>query len=174
MPQFWMGLFVLLMVVFAGLYIWIALRHRDRVSLLSLASWIALGIAFFMVFHVITLMVYPAKIQEVDHPIKILNPNHQVKRGEYLILQIHVKKYIDKGSTIYPSILCQDGTYITYPSRESNVPIGEGTYTLSNAFQIPADAPFTTCHTRSTDVFKINIFREKSFIHQSEDFQIIE
>lgn len=174
MSIFWMGLFLFSVCLFAGVYIYIAIRKRDRVDLLNVASWVALGIAFFLIIHIIGLMIYPFKIQEVDQPVKVLNENHQVKRGESPILQAHIKKYVSIGSTIYPAILCDDGTYITYPERASNVPEGEGTYTLPNLYPVPLDTPLTTCHTIATDVFQLNIFRSKTFIHHSEGFQIIE
>jgi hypothetical protein len=174
MISIWVGLFIFLIILFSTIYIWLALRHHDKVNLLSISSWVALGIAFFMVIHITGLMLYPVKIQEVDQPVKVLNPNHQVKRGEFVILQVNLKKYIDKGSTLFPAILCQDGTYLNFPERKSNLPEGEGVYILSSQYQIPLDAPLSICHTTATDVFKLNLFREKSFIHQSEDFQIIE
>lgn len=127
-----------------------------------------------MVIHITSLMIFPTKIQEVEQPTRVLNPNKEVRRGEPLIIQFHIKKYINYGSTVYPSIVCDDGTYFTFPERKSNVPPGEGTYTLSNAYIIPANAPLTYCRTRATDVFKLNILREKTYILESEKFKVIE
>ena len=139
------------------------------------ASWIALGVAFFVVFHILALMLLPIKVQDVETPIKVLNPNHQVRRGEFLVLQLHLKKYVDHGSTVYPAILCDDGTYITYPERKSNVPEGEGTYIISNVYLIPMYIhPNTICTTRATDDFKLNILRDKQYIYESEPFTVIE
>jgi hypothetical protein len=174
MPQNWLALFIVSIFTFLVVYIYVSIRHREKIKLLNLMAWVGIGIAFFMVIHITTLMIFPTKIQEVSLPIKILNENKEAKRGEPLIIQFHIKKYVNYGSTIYPSIICDDGSYFTFPVRQSNVPPGEGTYTVSNAYYIPENAPFTYCHTRATDVFELNILRKKTYILESEKFKVIE
>jgi hypothetical protein len=175
MASMWIVIFVASLILFLGVYFWMAIRHRDRVNLLSVASWVALGVAFFIIIHIIGLMIFPTKIQEVDQPIKIMNQNHEVKRGESLILKIHIKKYESVPSTVYPSILCDSGEYFLFPSRASNVPVGEFDFIVNDAYPIPYDVPIgATCHTRSTDVFQINVLRKKTYVYESEPFKIIQ
>jgi hypothetical protein len=175
MSYFWITLFLLTLIVFSGIYLWLVMRHREKVKLINAASYIILGTAFFIILHIIGLMLFPVKIQEVEYPVKVLNPNHEVRRGESVVLQVTLKKYVDKPSTIYPNILCNNGYYYTYPERKSNVPMGEQTIVIANNYTIAPDAPIgSVCKTRSTDVFNLNIFRDKTFVHESEEFTIIE
>lgn len=174
MPKIWIGVFTVSILLFLVVYLWAVFRHKEKVKFLEAASWIALGIAFFMVLHIIGLMIFPIKIQEIDLPMKILNPNYQVRRGEPLTLQYHIVKYVQLPSTVYPAFLCDGGYYATFPERVSNVPVGEGTYTVKTNYVIPADAPSDTCHISSTDVFQINVLRKKTYFLTSEDFTIID
>ena len=175
MSYFWIILFLVTLIVFTGVYIWLVMKHRERVKLINAASYAILGAAFFVILHIIGLMVFPVKVQEVRYPVSVLNTNHEVKRGESVILEVKLKKYVDSPSTLYPSVICTNGYYYTYPERKSNVPIGDQTIIIANAFPIASDAPVgSICKTRSTDVFSLNIFRDKTFVHESEEFTIIE
>lgn len=173
--MFFMWMFGIIIFICLLVYVFLILRHREKANLINFLSYLILGVAFFIVFHIIALMVHPFKIQEIDQPIPVLNPNHEIKRGESVILKPHVKKYVDKGSMIYPSLLCDDGYYTTYPTRASNLPMGEQEVIITSAYSIPMDAPIgATCHTRATDIFTLNLFRSVSFILESEPFKIIE
>jgi hypothetical protein len=174
MPLGWVALFIILVILFIIIYIYLVMRHHEKVEILQLASWVALGIAFFMIMHIIILMIYPTKIQEIDQPMKILNPNHEVRRGEPLTIQYHIKKYVALPSTVYPAILCNNGSYMVFPERVSNVPVGEGTFTVTTGYVIPDWAPSDTCHVSSTDVFAVNVFRKKIYKLESENFNIID
>lgn len=173
MNSLWIIIFLVSIIFFLGIYFFTIFRHRDGVNLLSLLSWVIIGIAFFIIIHIVGLMIFPIKIQETDEPIKIMNQNHQVKRGEFLILKIHIKKYEPYPSMIYPSIICDDGSYLVLPWRYSNVPVGEYDFIVSDVYRIPLETPLGICKTRSTDVFRINLLREKTFVHESESFEII-
>lgn len=174
MNNLMLTLFVLFIIGFAIFYLYLVLRHREKVKLLNLASYVGLGIAFFLVIHIIILMIFPFKIQVVELPLTILNENKEVRRGEYLKLQVHIKKYIDKPSVISPSILCENGYYYIYPNLTSNMPMGEETFIVSNIYQIPQDAPLGECVVRATDSFKLNIFRENTTVQESEEFKVVE
>jgi hypothetical protein len=174
MPQVFLTLFIILIVGFSILYLYLVLRHQEKVKLLNFASYVGLGIAFFMVLHLIILMVYPIKIQEVEVPLTVTNPNKEVKRGDYLTLQIHIKKYVDEPSIVSPTIICDSGFYYVYQNITSNLPIGEQTFTVPNVFLIPENIPLDTCRVRNTDTFKLNLFRSVSSVQESEDFKVIE
>jgi hypothetical protein len=118
------------------------------------------------------LMVYPVKVQETELPLKV--ENTEVRRGEYLRLQVHIRKYVDKESAVSPAIICDNGYYYVYPNVTSNMPMGEQTFTVANIYLIPLDAPLGKCIVRATDHFQLNIFRGINFIQESEDFTIIE
>ena len=163
-------IFFILMV-----YLYLVWRHQEKQNLINVMSYIILGVAFFIILHVIGLMVFPINVQEVKYPIRVLNENHEVRRGETVKLLVEMKKYVDLPSEVYPTILCEDGWYSTFQSRYSNVPMGEQKLILDGVYQIPFNAPVgVVCKTRATDVFKLNIFREVRFIHESEPFTIIE
>jgi hypothetical protein len=174
MNQFILSLFVIFTVGFVVLYLYLVFRHLEKVKLINLASYIGLGITFFLVLHITILMVYPIKIQEVELPLVILNDNKEVGRGEFLKLQVHIKKFIDKESIVHPSIICENGYYYVYPSITSNLPMGEQTFTVANIYQIPLNAPINECKVRATDHFQLNIFRGISYVQESEEFRIIE
>ena len=167
-------LFVLFTSGFAIFYLYLVLRHQEKVKLLNFASYVGLGIAFFLVIHLTALMAFPFNIQEVELPLTILNENKEVRRGEFLKLQVHIKKYIDKPSVVSPTIICENGYYYVYPNVTSNMPIGEQTFIVSNIYQIPQDAPLGECVVRATDSFKLNIFRENTTVQESEEFKVIE
>jgi len=167
-------LFALFISGFAIFYLYLVLRHREKAKLLNFASYVGLGIAFFLVIHLTVLMVYPTKIQEVELPLTILNENKEVRRGEFLKLQIHIKKYIDNPSVVSPTILCENGYYYVYPNVTSNMPMGEQIFIVSNIYQIPIDAPIGVCVVRATDSFKLNIFRENTTVQESEQFKVVE
>jgi hypothetical protein len=174
MPLGWVALFIISVVLFIIIYIYLVMRHGEKVQVLQIASWIALGIAFFMIMHVIFLMVYPTKIQEVDQPMKILNPNYEVRRGEPLTIQYHIRKYAALPSTLYPAILCTNGVYMTFPSRVSNVPVGEGTFIVNTPYVIPDWVPLNSnCKISTTDIFTVNVLRQKIYKLESENFTII-
>jgi hypothetical protein len=174
MSTFILSLFVSLVAAFSIWYLYLIIRHQEKAKLINYASYVGLGIAFFMVIHLTALMVYPTKVQEVELPLVILNDNKEVRRGEFLKLQVHIKKYVDKESTIHPSIICENGYYYVYPSITSNMPIGEQTFTVANIYQIPLDAPTGECIVRATDHFQLNIFRGISYVQESEEFTINE
>jgi|WetSurSiteA1Bulk_404760.scaffolds.fasta_scaffold12101_3 hypothetical protein len=174
MNQFVLSLFVILVVGFAIFYLFLIMRKKKRADLINFASYIGLGIAFFVVLHVIILMVYPFKIQDVEEPLKVVNPNNEVKRGEFLQLQIHINKYVDLPSVVSPSIICENGYYYIYPDLTSNLPIGEQTFTVANIFKIPMEAPLSECRVRVTDRFQLNIFRSNTTANESDEFRIIE
>jgi hypothetical protein len=174
MNQFILTLFVIFIVAFSIWFLYLIIRHRERANLINYASYVGLGIAFFMVIHLTILMVYPFKVQDTELPLMVSNENKEVSRGEFLKLQIHIKKYVDKESTVSPSIICENGYYYLYPSVTSNMPMGEQTFTVANIYQIPLDAPLDECRVRATDRFQLNIFRGISYVQESEEFRIIE
>jgi len=174
MNQIILSLFIIFIVGFSIFYLYLILRKREKANLINFASYVGLGIAFFMVIHLIVLMIYPFKIQDTELPLKMVNANQEVRRGEFLKLQVHIKKYVDKESTVSPSIICENGYYYLYPSVTSNMPMGEQTFTVANIYQIPLDAPLDECRVRATDRFQLNIFRGISYVQESEEFRIIE
>jgi len=174
MNQFILTLFVIFIVAFSIWFLYLIIRHRERANLINYASYVGLGIAFFMVIHLTILMVYPFKVQDTELPLMVSNENKEVSRGEFLKLQIHIKKYVDLSSTISPSIICENGFYYVFPNVTSNMPIGEQTFTVSNIFKIPLEAPLSECKVRATDRFRLNLFRSITTVQESEEFRIIE
>ena len=167
-------LFAVSVMAFSIFYLYLIIRKGQSATLINYASYVGLGIAFFMVIHLIVLMIYPFKIQETKLPLTVANDNREVRRGEFLKLQVHIKKYVDSASRISPTIICENGYYFVYPSVTSNMPMGEQTFTVANIYQIPIDAPIGECIVRATDHFKLNLFRSVNFVQESEEFRIIE
>lgn len=114
---------------------------------------------------------YP--ITYVEQPIKILNENKQIARGEPIIMELHIVKSNNYGFSSSSTILCDDGRLFTLASRGVNLPNGEYTI-VSRSYAVPITASVgTTCKFKFTNNYKVNPIRSKPIVWESEDFKII-
>ena len=134
---------------------------------------ISVIIWFIITLYVLIMVFFPFNIVQVEDPIKILNENHNVRRGENLILQITYNKKFDIPTKNVRTLQCKDGSIVTLTPSESNLPKGEHTVIGSN-FPVPDRTPLTQCKLILTVTYTVSPIRNITISHGTEYFNVIE
>ena len=152
----------------------ISCDSTDKNRYINLFFTIGLLFSFLFVFHILSKLIFPLKVQEVELPLKILNENRQVEIGDYLIIEINTIKYVNQPSVVQATILCEDGSFYNYSPITSNAPKGEQKLVVKNAIRIPNEAhPAQNCQLFVIDTFRLNSLRTFEQHQYSEFFDII-
>lgn len=118
--------------------------------------------------------VQPTNLPQIEQPIEVLNPQHEVAIGQPLVLKLEVTKTIDRAPSNTTRFLeCKSGNLVTLTSSITNLPIGSYTV-VSDNIVIPAKVtPGDTCHLVLHATFQINPIKTESTSFASEDFLVL-
>lgn len=102
---------------------------------------------------------------------RILNPNHQVHRGEPILLEVDAT-YERGGVPVQIDRRIVDD-FVFYTTQTSIITTEGHTKYTQSAIAIPPYLPYGTYHELLFLTFKVNPIRSITVVRESEDFQVV-
>ena len=135
-------------------------------------SVVIIAVAAIILLYVAYLALYPFKTVDLVQPIKVLNENREVAKGDDLRLEIDYVKHGSYPATSDKNILCADGNLVTLSSSETNLPAGKQKFMVM--VTVPAKTSFGPCYLEYVNVYHINPLRDIAKTWRTEIFTVVE
>ena len=146
---------------------------KEHNTFLGTIAWVAIAFVSIVSLYAIGLAVLPVKTADIVEPIKVLNENNIVQKGEKLKLELTFTKYTDVTPDVSRNLICDDGTVYFVQSSIVGVARPIGTYTAISLIDLPLEAPIDTpCKLEFNNKYEVNFIRTINKVWATEKFII--
>lgn len=141
-------------------------------TILHYFAWVAIFGNIFLILLTGFWLYYPYQLPYVEQPIKIENPNKEIRIGEPILMTIHVSKPNDITPVSQHNITCNDGNLVTLAGGAVPIPTGSYTIHSSNYILPPKVAKGSICKFNFVNTYKLNPLRSETITYSSEEFLV--
>ena len=140
-------------------------------------AWATISLISFTALTVIYWLLASYPVTTIQEPIRILNPNKEVRIGEPIIQELKIHKPNDTApANTTRVLLCEDGNLVTLATLPSPLNLPTGKYTLINDRYVlpPKVSPGSRCIFVWRQSYRVNPVREIPVEWKSETFIVKE
>lgn len=146
---------------------------KQHNPILGMLAWVSISFVIGASLYALGLALLPVKTADIKQPIKVLNENKIVQKGEKLELELVISKYTNVTPEVSRNLLCDDGTVYFVPSAIQGTARPVGTYTAIANIDLPLEAPTDIpCKLEYNNEYRVNFVRTINRVWSTEKFII--